>query len=157
MNKYGKSNHGGRALPRTLTCGRQWRQARRAGSDLQRLGWVGQRAVAAQPRARLHQGGGLEVLDAFADLGRCGDQQRLELVGGLGTGLDRAAAGHSQRADRFHDPVAGLRDNGAGAAQRGSGGSVGIDRVGLALRAAGPAGPGGPPPTLTRPPGADAG
>jgi len=75
---------------------------------LQRLGWVRQRAAAAQPRARLHQDGGLEVLDAFADLGRCCDQQRLELVGGLGAGpeLDLAAASSGRRRVLWVRPIA---------------------------------------------------
>jgi hypothetical protein len=43
----------------------------------------------------------------LAQLSRPGEQQRLELIGGLGARLDRAAAGHPQRADRLHCAVAG--------------------------------------------------
>ena len=48
-------------------------------------------------------------------------------------GLDCAAAGHPQSADRLDPAVAGLRNAAGGAGQRGTGGGVGIQRVGLAL------------------------
>ena len=42
----------------------------------------------------------------LAQLGGAGEQQRVQLVDCLGAGLDRAAAGHTQRADRLDAPVA---------------------------------------------------
>lgn len=77
-------------------------------------------------------------LQASADLWWCGDQQRLELVGGLPAGFDRATADHPQHTDRLHYPVAELRDNSVGASQHRPGGSVGVDRVRLTLRVVGP-------------------
>ena len=58
---------------------------------------------------------------------------------------------------RFHDPLAGLGDRGAGGGQCGRGCGIGIDRDPACLARGGPAGPGGSPPPPTRPPDADAG
>ncbi|MDT7714153.1 MAG: hypothetical protein QOH09_145 [Pseudonocardiales bacterium] len=115
-----------------------WRRASRRNATF--TAWAGfdSGPDVPRPHTRLHQGGGFEVLQAFADLGWGRDQQRLELIGGLGASLDRAAAGHPQRPDRFDDPVAGLRDRGAGGTQGGPGRGIGIDRVRLALRATSP-------------------
>jgi hypothetical protein len=63
------------------------------------------------------------------------DQQRAELVGGLGAGLDGAAAGHHQGAQLPCGAVAVLGDGAGVAGQHGPGGGLGVDRVGLALAA----------------------
>jgi hypothetical protein len=55
------------------------------------------------------------------------DKQRAELVGGLGTGLDGAAASHHQGAQLPDRAVAVLGDGTGVAGQHGAGGGLGID------------------------------
>jgi len=66
-----------------------------------------------------------------------GDDQRLHLGLCLGAGGDRAAPGDPQDAQRFDPTGAALRDAGSAAGLSGPGGGFGVDRVGLALPAAG--------------------
>jgi hypothetical protein len=61
----------------------------------------------------------------------------VELVGGLGAGLDRRAAGHAQRPDHLDLAVTGLGHARGGACEHGPGGGLGVDRVGLAAASAG--------------------
>ena len=77
----------------------------------------------------------VHAAQALTQLGRCGVDDGVELVGGLGAGLDGAAPGDSQQPDRFHR--AGLRLRGAGrlAGQHRPGGADGVGRVGLAVAA----------------------
>jgi hypothetical protein len=62
-------------------------------------------------------------------------QQRADLVGGLGAGLDRAAAGHHQRAQFPDGAVAVLGDGTGIPGQHRAGCCLGVDRVALALAA----------------------
>jgi hypothetical protein len=65
-----------------------------------------------------------------------------ELVAGGGAGLERAAAGHAQRADGLHAAIAPLGGACGRASQRGPCRCLGVDGIGLALAAAGaPIGP----------------
>ena len=64
------------------------------------------------------------------------EQERLDLVGGLGTGLDRAAAGEHQQPQLAGEPAAVLANRGCLTGQHGTGGVLGIDRVALATAAA---------------------
>ena len=66
-----------------------------------------------------------------------GDDQRLHPRLGHGPGRDCGAARGPQRAQRVDLPAAGLRDAGGPTGLGGPGGGLGIDRVGLALPAAG--------------------
>ena len=50
-----------------------------------------------------------QVTQLLAQLGWTGDDQRLDLVGGLATGFDRAGAGHAERPDGLDVAVAQLR------------------------------------------------
>ena len=80
------------------------------------------------------QGGGAVAAVAFAQLGGCGDQQSMDLVGRGGMGLDRAAQGAQQRPQG-----AGVRVFGHGqtlAGQCGSRSGIGVERVGFALATA---------------------
>jgi hypothetical protein len=98
--------------------------------------WAGDRAGDQGGRG-CHQGGGWQVPQLLAQLGRGGDQQRLERIDGLGAGPDRGRAGHPQRADHLHLPGSGLRGHGGLAGLDRAGGGLGIGRVGLAAAAAG--------------------
>jgi hypothetical protein len=68
-----------------------------------------------------------------------GDEEGLDLVGGLASGFDRARPSDAERPDRLHSTVASLRHDGGVAGERGSGSGVGVERVGLALGASSPA------------------
>ena len=70
---------------------------------------------------------------AFTQLGRSGDQQRMDLVGGGGVCLNRAAARGQHRPQRGGLCVFGHGKAVAG--QGGASGGVSIQRVGLALAA----------------------
>ena len=65
-----------------------------------------------------------------------GEDQVAELVAGLGAGLDRAAAGDLQRADRLCRAVTGLRRPGRFAVQCGQGGGDRVGGIRLAAAAA---------------------
>jgi hypothetical protein len=77
-----------------------------------------------------------QVPQAFAQLGRCGRDQRPQLVQGLGAGLVRAALHHLQRPQRLDRAVVGLGRGGRLAGQHGAGGGDRVDDVGLAVPAA---------------------
>jgi len=92
--------------------------------------WVGGPAL----RQRGDQGGGVVAAVAFAQLGRRGHQQGVELIGGGGVRLDRAAPGAQQRPQGGGVFVFGHRQAIAG--QGGARGGVGVQRVGFAPAAA---------------------
>jgi len=83
---------------------------------------------------RCDQRGGAVAAVAVAQLGRRGNQQRVDLVGRRGAGLDRAAACGQQRAQGGGVSVFGHGQAIAG--QGGASGGVGIYRVGFAPAAA---------------------
>ena len=92
--------------------------------------------AAVEPGRQGHELLCVHAAQALTQLGRCGVDHGVELVGGLGAGLDGAAPGHSQQPDRFHG--AGLRLRGAGrlTGQHRPGSADRVGRVGLAVTAA---------------------
>ena len=78
-----------------------------------------------------------QVTQLLAQLGWAGDDQRLDLVGGLTTGFDRAGAGHAERPDRLDAAIPQLRHPRRRPRQDRFGGGVGVEGVGLAVRPAG--------------------
>src|SRR5215218_4981981 len=66
-------------------------------------------------------------------------EHAVELLGGGHPGFEGAAAGHPQDPDHLHLALAGLGDSGGHPGQGGPGGSLGVDRVGLAVSSAGAA------------------
>jgi len=77
---------------------------------------VGDVAGWAQPGEGRDQRGRGQGAQLLAQLGWGGDQQRLELVGGLAAGLDRATTSDAQRADRLDTTIAALGCGGGRAA-----------------------------------------
>ena len=69
-----------------------------------------------------------------ASIGWCGDQDGLELVDGLGPGLDGGVAGEFEHPDDLDLVVAGLGGGGGGAGEDGPGGRFGVDGSDLPLR-----------------------
>ena len=61
-----------------------------------------------------------------------GDDEATDLVGCLGAGLDRAAAGHAEHTDRLDAAIARFGFGGGVAAQRCACCGLGVDGVGLA-------------------------
>src|SRR5829696_3553736 len=122
--------------------------------ELADLGVQGEPAAPKGAQSELSGAGGAEadagtgqVLlaqspQADADGVVAADQQSPELVGGLGAGLDRAAAGDDQTAQLTDDAVAVLGDGVGLASQHGPGGMLGIQGIVLADPA--PPGPVGP-------------
>jgi len=84
-----------------------------------------------------HQRSGRQAPELLAELGGGGDQQRFERVDRLGAGPHRACAGDPQRADHLHLPVARLGHDRHLPSLDRAGGGLGVDRVGLAVAAAG--------------------
>jgi hypothetical protein len=66
-----------------------------------------------------------------------GDDQRLDLALGIGTGRHRRTAGHPQRTQRVDLPATGLRDTAGPAGLSSPRGGLGVDRIGLTLPTAG--------------------
>jgi hypothetical protein len=79
--------------------------------------------------------------ELLAELFGAADQKSLDLIAGLGGGLDRAVARHCQRAQRIHGALAVLRNCVCLSGQHCAGGGFGVDGVVLAAASAvGPVG-----------------
>ena len=86
--------------------------------------------IRAQTGAGVHDAGGAQTSKPFFEVLTGGDQQAVDLVGGLGAGLDCGAACHAQHPDRLHRPVGGFGHCGGLAAERGTSRGLGVDGIG---------------------------
>ena len=93
--------------------------------------------VGAQSGARVDDGGGAKSAQPVFEVLGGGDDEAVDLVGGLGACLDRRSAGHRQHPDRLDGPVACFGLGVGVAVQRGACCGGGVDSVGLAPTAAG--------------------
>ena len=93
--------------------------------------------VGAQSGARVDDGGGAKSAQSVFEVLGGGDDEAVDLVGGLGACLDRRSAGHRQHPDRLDGPVACFGLGVGVAVQRGACCGGGVDSVGLAPTAAG--------------------
>jgi hypothetical protein len=92
----------------------------------------GARSAWPEPGGGRDQPGHAEPAQRRPQVVRCGHDQGVELVGGLGARLHRRAAGGVQRPDALDRAGARLRLGGRGPGQHRPGGRLGVDRVGLA-------------------------
>jgi len=96
------------------------------------LAWVG-----TQRGAGLEKLAGGQLPQGCPQLLGSGDEQHLERALQVGPVCDRAPAGHPQRPQRLDSSAAPLGCAGADPAERGPSRGFGVDRIGLALPAAG--------------------
>jgi hypothetical protein len=92
--------------------------------------------VRAQRGAHLDQMARDQTTKLLTQRFRGGDYQGVQAALDVGAVSNRAAAGHPQAAQRLDPHVSLFRHGGSPARQRGTGGGLGVDRVGLALPAA---------------------
>jgi hypothetical protein len=83
-----------------------------------------------------------QVAELLAEGVGGGDQQGLERVDGLGAGPHGRLAGNPEHPQHLHHAIGGLGQPGRLAGLHRTGGGLGVDRIGLAMAAAG--GPVGP-------------
>ena len=86
--------------------------------------------------ADLHDGAGAQTSEVVFEVLGGADGESVDLVGGLGAGLDRGAPRHRDHPDRLHGPVGALGHAHRGTVERGPGRGLGVDGVGLAPPAA---------------------